>query len=80
MASAIVKNQKILKFGYSFKQAAARNKADRAIIRNNEIRKFGSIFVVVSLLVEYKNKYYFFPHNLTITWRQPGNNPTKTWR
>jgi len=39
MASAIVKNENILKFGYSFRQAAPRNKADRAIIRNNEIMR-----------------------------------------
>merc|ERR1712168_1339189 len=39
MASAIVKNTNILKFGYSFRQAAPRNKADRAIIKNNEIMR-----------------------------------------
>merc|ERR1712183_591992 len=39
MASAITKNQNILKFGYSFRQAAPRNKADRAIIKNNEIMR-----------------------------------------
>merc|ERR1711962_1965340 len=39
MASAITENQNILKFGYSFRQAAPRNKADRAIIKNNEIMR-----------------------------------------
>merc|ERR1712042_191716 len=39
MASAITKNQNILRFGYSFRQAAPRNKADRAIIKNNEIMR-----------------------------------------
>merc|ERR1712142_324931 len=39
MASAITKNQNILRFGYSFGQAAPRNKADRAIIKNNEIMR-----------------------------------------
>merc|ERR1712168_667902 len=39
MASAIVKNENILRFGYSFRQAAPRNKADRAIIKNNEIMR-----------------------------------------
>merc|ERR1711931_578285 len=39
MASAITKNQNILKFGYSFRQAAPRNKADRAIIKNNELMR-----------------------------------------
>merc|ERR1712168_436867 len=39
MASAITKNQNILGFGYSFRQAAPRNKADRAIIKNNEIMR-----------------------------------------
>merc|ERR1711962_1136791 len=39
MANAITKNQNILKFGYSFRQAAPRNKADRAIIKNNEIMR-----------------------------------------
>jgi len=39
MANAITKNQNILRFGYSFRQAAPRNKADRAIIKNNEIMR-----------------------------------------
>lgn len=39
MAEAIDKNENILKFGYSFKSAGPRNKADRAIIRHNENRK-----------------------------------------
>merc|ERR1712119_221927 len=39
MASAITKNQNVLRFGYSFGQAAPRNKADRAIIKNNEIMR-----------------------------------------
>jgi len=39
MAAAIAKNPNILRFGYSFKQAAPRNKVDRAIIRNNEIMR-----------------------------------------
>ena len=36
MATAIDKNENILKFGYSFKNPGPRNKADRAIIRHNE--------------------------------------------
>ncbi|XP_065673639.1 reticulocyte-binding protein homolog 2a isoform X8 [Hydra vulgaris] len=36
MATAIDKNENIIKFGYSFTQAGPRNKADRAIIRHNE--------------------------------------------
>merc|ERR1719234_625021 len=39
MANAITKNQNILRFGYSFRQAAPRNKADRAIVKNNEIMR-----------------------------------------
>ena len=46
MANAITKNQNILKFGYSFRQAAPRNKADRAIIKNNEISKSKHLLIV----------------------------------
>ena len=36
MAKAIEQNENILKFGYSFQNPGARNKADRAILKHNE--------------------------------------------
>jgi len=58
MATAIDKNDKILKFGYSFKAAGPRNKADRAIIRHNEVCKFLYGFPIRRWLIKDEMKLF----------------------